>query len=119
VEGLTGDIPKYVPLPTRISLIPCANLPGVAVTNFLNLFLTLRPNSTNYGSNLTTVVEIQANYHCKMVKHSKKMCQHSTYVLYPDDRVQKQYNEWLRETGAHRHSWRSSALPTTRFDSQA
>jgi hypothetical protein len=59
--------------------------------------LTLGPNSTNYWSNLTTVVEIQANYHCKMVKHIKKMCEHSTYVLYPDNRVQKQYNKWLRE----------------------
>ncbi|KKK18803.1 hypothetical protein ARAM_002166 [Aspergillus rambellii] len=70
---------------------------SVGVTGFPNFFLTLGPNSTNYWSNITTVVEIQINYHCAMVKHIKRQQQQSNYALYPDRLVQKLHNDWLRE----------------------
>ncbi|KAL7756940.1 hypothetical protein ACKLNR_013933 [Fusarium oxysporum f. sp. zingiberi] len=70
---------------------------SVAVTGFPNLFLTLGPNSTSYWSNITTVVEIQIKWHCKMIQHIKANSHHSQYAVYPKVDVQKQFNDWLRE----------------------
>ncbi|KAL6246549.1 hypothetical protein RBB50_006787 [Rhinocladiella similis] len=69
---------------------------GIAVTKFPNFFLVLGPNSVNYWSNVTTVAEIQLNWHCKMLKHIKRQCQTKLYALYPREDVQEQYNHWLK-----------------------
>ncbi|CAG9975613.1 unnamed protein product [Clonostachys byssicola] len=69
---------------------------GVAVTQFPNLFLTLGPNSTNYWSNLTTVVDIQTDYHYKMVKRIKKECRKGPYALFPNQEISDNYNNWLK-----------------------
>lgn len=69
---------------------------GSAVTGFPNLFLTLGPNSVNYWSNVTTVTEIQINWHCKNIRHIKEQCQRGPYAIFPRAAVQDEYNDWLR-----------------------
>lgn len=69
---------------------------GIAVSQFPNFFLILGPNSVNYWSNVTTVTEMQLNWHCKMLRHIKKQYQIQPYALYPRRDVQEQYNDWLR-----------------------
>ncbi|KAF7555500.1 hypothetical protein G7Z17_g2138 [Cylindrodendrum hubeiense] len=69
---------------------------SVAVTDFPSLFLTLGPNSTNYWSNITTVVEIQVNYHCKVLQRIKKEIKKGPYAVYPDGQVQDGFNDWLK-----------------------
>lgn len=85
---------KWTFLALSISVL---TISGVAITGFPNLFLTCGPNSTNYWSNITTVVEIQINWHCKMIKLIKSMTKQGTYVVYPRKDVQKALNDWLRE----------------------
>lgn len=72
---------------------------GVAAANFPNLFFTVGPNSTNYWANLTTIVEIQVNYHCKLLRHIKKESKngHVGYALSPNPDVQAEYNKWLKD----------------------
>ncbi|EXJ66474.1 uncharacterized protein A1O5_10626 [Cladophialophora psammophila CBS 110553] len=69
---------------------------GVAVTGFPNLFLTLGPNSVNYWSNVTTVAEIQINWHCKMLAHIKHQGALGPYALHPRPDIQDDFNNWLK-----------------------
>ncbi|VUC36292.1 unnamed protein product [Clonostachys rosea] len=70
---------------------------NIAVSGFPNLFLTLGPNSTNYWSNITTVVEIQIKYHCKILRHLKRQARKGPYAIHPNPNVQIQFNDWLRD----------------------
>ncbi|OCK75222.1 FAD/NAD(P)-binding domain-containing protein [Lepidopterella palustris CBS 459.81] len=69
---------------------------SVAVTKFPNFMLTLGPNAANFWSNITTLVEIQCNYNCKLIKQIKQKNQKNAYALYVDPQVQKDYNAWIK-----------------------
>lgn len=58
--------------------------------------LMLGPNSANNWSNLTTIVEIQARYNCKLIKHLKQENNKAPYALYVDPAAQQSYNSWIQ-----------------------
>ncbi|PCD26089.1 hypothetical protein BFJ63_vAg15083 [Fusarium oxysporum f. sp. narcissi] len=70
---------------------------AIAVHGYPNFFMTLGPNSGNYWANATTVIQLQIDYHCKMVKHIKTQNQIAPYALHPTAEAQDKHNEILKK----------------------
>jgi len=58
--------------------------------------MLMGPNGANFWSNLTTLIQIQANYNCQLVKHLKQKNQDGPYAMYVDEDVQTEYNKFIR-----------------------
>lgn len=73
-----------------------SHLPGVAVSQFPNMMLILGPNSANNWANLTTLVQVQATYNCKVIRRLKEKNAKEAYAMYPDPMVQLSWNKWIQ-----------------------
>lgn len=59
--------------------------------------MLMGPNGGNFWSNLTTLIQIQANYNCQLVKHLKQKNRDGPYAMYVDEDVQTDYNKFIRD----------------------
>lgn len=59
--------------------------------------MLMGPNGGNFWSNLTTLVQIQANYNSQLVKHLKQKNQDRPYAMYVNENVQTEYNKNIRD----------------------
>lgn len=70
---------------------------SVGVSKFPNFMMLMGPNGANFWSNLTTLVQIQANYNCQLVNHLKKKNEKGPYALYVDEDAQSAYNKFIKD----------------------
>lgn len=70
---------------------------GVGVSKFPNFMMLMGPNGANFWSNLTTLIQIQATYNSKLVKHLKEKNENRPYAMYVNETVQREYNEYIRD----------------------
>ena len=66
------------------------------MSKFPNFMLILGPNAANFWANITTLVEIESKYNCKVVAHLKKENRKAPYAVYVDENVQTDYNTRLQ-----------------------
>lgn len=69
---------------------------AVAVNKFPNFMMMLGPNSANFWSNLTTLVEIQAKYNVKLIKQIKAECHRGPYAMNVKAGAQEEYNTFIK-----------------------
>jgi hypothetical protein len=70
---------------------------GVGVSKFPNFMMMMGPNGANFWSCLPTIIQIQAQYNCKLVRHLKEQNQKAPYAIYVKEDVQKSYNDYIRD----------------------
>lgn len=59
--------------------------------------MLMGPNGANFWSNLPTLIQIQANYNTQLIKHIKKKTGAGAYAMYVDEKVQTDYNKFIRD----------------------
>ncbi|KAG9665052.1 FAD/NAD(P)-binding domain-containing protein, partial [Aureobasidium melanogenum] len=70
---------------------------SVAVNKFPNFMMMLGPNSANFWSNLTTLVEIQAKYNVQLIKRIKAECDtNGPYAMNVTAEAQDAYNKEIQ-----------------------
>lgn len=69
---------------------------SVAVNDFPNFMMMLGPNSANFWSNLTTLVEIQAKYNVQLIRKIKAECRTGPYALEITEKAQSEYNDYIQ-----------------------
>jgi hypothetical protein len=70
---------------------------GVGVSKFPNFMMMMGPNGANFWSCLPTIIQIQARYNSKLVRHLKERNQKAPYAIYVKEDVQKAYNDYIRD----------------------
>lgn len=71
---------------------------AVGVNKFPNFFLVLGPNSANFWSNLTTLVEVQTRYNADLIKYIRNKCRTQAFAMNVKADVQQQYNDHMFST---------------------
>ncbi|KAI9743669.1 MAG: hypothetical protein M1818_002985 [Claussenomyces sp. TS43310] len=69
---------------------------AVAVNKFPNFLLIFGPNSANFWSNVTTLIQIQARYNAKVIKHLKQKSRKGPYAVNVKQKVQENYNDYIQ-----------------------